>query len=139
MVSTMWVSLRKIPIFAICLSLAVANGFMPRHAHAMTKVGPAATQHAYGDHDRAHHDHSAASKDHHEHDHGLTGNADDTNDMPGKSKSLTDNCCVASCSAIALIFAIIELSTVPLGTAFVSPRENSLVMAARSTDVPPPR
>ncbi len=57
----------------------------------------------------------------------------------GESKGLTDNCCVASCSAIALIFATVELSPVLPMKAFVSSRQNSLVLAARTTDDPPPR
>lgn len=142
----MRVSFRKILIGMICASLAIANGFVPRHAHAMAKVNPAVTQHAHGDH--AHH-HGTAIGDH-DHDHGLVGKSDnvsksnvsksdDAGAVPGKSKGLTDNCCVASCSAIALIFATVELLPVLPMKVFVSSRQNSLVLAARTTDDPPPR
>lgn len=144
--SIMRVSFRKILIGMICVSLAIANGFTPRHA--MAKGNPAATQHAQGSHDHAHH-HGTAIDDQ-DHDHGLVdksdnvskGNvskSDDAGAVPGESKGLTDNCCVASCSAIALIFATVELSPVLPMKAFVSSRQNSLVLAARTTDDPPPR
>lgn len=139
----MRVSFRKILIGMICVSLVIANGFMPRHAHAMAKVNPAVTQHAHGGHDHAHHHGTAI--DGHDHDHGLVdksdnvSKSDDPGAAPGKSKGLTDNCCVASCSAIALIFATVELEPVLPVKAFVSSRQNSLVLAARTPDDPPPR
>ena len=141
--SAMRVSFRKILIGMICASLAIANGFMPRHAHAMAKVNPAVTQLAHGGHDLAHH-HGSATGDH-DHDHGLVDKSDKVSKSdhsgaaPGGTKNLTDNCCVASCSAIALIFATIELSAAPPAKTFVSSRQNSLVLAARTTDDPPPR
>src|SRR5690349_19555335 len=130
----MRVLIRKILFMMICVSLAIANGFMPRHAHAMAKVDPVATQqaqvgHDHGSHSHAHHGHGSASDNHHGHDHGMAGKANNTNGTPDGSKGLTDNCCVASCSAIALIFASIGLSTMPLEKAFVSTRQNSLVLA----------
>jgi hypothetical protein len=136
-------SIRNLLIFVICVSLAIANGFMPRHAHAMAKVGPAATQQAHGTHDHAHHHGSAI--DGHDHDHGIAGKSDNASksghagSAPGESKGLTDNCCVASCSAIALIFATFELPAVSLVKTFVSSRQTSLVLAARTADDPPPR
>lgn len=137
----MQVSFRRILILSICLSLAVANGFMPRHAHAMAKVGPAVSHEAHAGHDRAHHRDHAAMADGHTHDHGMSGSADHpaTSDHDGKSSGLTDNCCVASCSAIALIFASIDLPRAPIEKAFVSSSQKSLVLAARTTDDPPPR
>lgn len=84
--------------------------------------------------------------DGHAHDHGMSGLADHQtqsdpakSDHHGKSNGLTDNCCVAACSAIALIFATIDLSRTPIEKAFVSSSQNSLVLAARTADDPPPR
>ena len=79
------------------------------------------------------------SDDHHGHDHGMAGEANNTNGVPDESKGMTDNCCVASCSAIALIFATIALSPMPLEKAFIASSQNSLVLAARTADDPPPR
>lgn len=133
-------SLRKILVFAICLSLAIANGFTPRHAHAMAKVAPAVSQAMHEGHDHTHHHDHDAMADGHAHDHGMGASvAHPAKSDHGKSNGLTDNCCVASCSAIALIFATIDLSPMSLATTFVSSRENSLVLAVRTTDDPPPR
>lgn len=114
----------------------------------MAKVNPAATQYAHGSHGHAHH-HGTAIDDQ-DHDQGLVdksynvskGNvskSDDAGAVPGESKGLTDNCCVASCSVIALIFTTFEFSPGMPMKAFVSSRQNSLVLAARTTDDPPPR
>ena len=139
--SNMRVSFRKILIGMICVSLAIANGFVPRHAHAMAKVNPTVTQHAHGGHGHAHHHGSAIG----DHDHGFidksdhASKSDHSGAAPGRAKGLTDNCCVASCSAIALMSVTVELSAVPLVKTFVSSRQNSLVLAASTTDDPPPR
>lgn len=96
---------RKIIVVAVAAALAVANGFAPRHAqagmHPHTTPVVAAKQH--------HHD--AGQAPHHHHDADDIGRAAAQalchNDGQGTQQpnSPIHNCCVASCSAVAFIFA----------------------------------
>jgi hypothetical protein len=102
----MQIRARKIIVFAIAAALAVANGFAPRHAQAgmHSHTVPAVASKAH------HHDHTAGQTAHH-HDDEIDQAAAQAlchNDGEGTQQqpnSPLHNCCVASCSAVAFIFA----------------------------------
>lgn len=125
--------IRKILILLVATSLAAANGFVPKHAHASIGNGHnvAAVEHSHDAHD---HHHSATP---HSHDSAQTGSQGAApSDQLGLSIA---NCCVASCNAIALIFATIDLpDALPMGI-LEARTPDFLVLAARTSDDPPPR
>ena len=123
---------RKFVIYAVAAALAVANGVAPRHAQgAMHPVATAAVQHHDHDaHVTADHDHDvpqkAAMPCHNE--------ADDP--APG---SPLHNCCVASCSAVAFIFASFNFGTATPHTDYDVPPARDLIQVALNSADPPPR
>lgn len=130
--------LRKALIALIAVSFAAAGGFAPKHAHAKGAGG----HHAAGTHS---HGAGSAHAHHHAvepHDHAKAEAAADCHkDAAPAQQGDTPlaSCCVASCSAIALIFAAAALPEIPQGKAFVLSLRHSRVLAARTSDDPPPR
>jgi hypothetical protein len=120
----------KLVIYAVVAALAVANGFTPRHAqasgnhHALVQPSTAAAV------DSETTDASELAGAHRCHD---DGGAD-------RSKAYPDsNCCVASCSAAAFIFANFEFNRFLPRETFVLPLAPALTPAALIGDDPPPR
>jgi hypothetical protein len=138
MSSDMRIRARKIIVFTVAAALAVASGFAPRHAQART---------------HSHATHAVPSKPHH-HEAGQAAhhhNADDMakaaaqalchNDGQGTQQpnSPLHNCCVASCSAVAFIFASFSFD-IPLPNSdygVLPPAQ--LTPALLTTADPPPR
>lgn len=120
----------------VMVSLALANGFAPKHAHA-SGGHVAIAQHSHGghDHDHAHHHHPGAPDDH-----ATATVADDPDGGSDEQQGVPIvNCCVASCAAIALIFSTIELPTESATGTLVPSTSDSMVLAGRISDDPPPR
>jgi hypothetical protein len=129
---------RKILVVLVAVSLAAAGGFVPKHAHAKGAAG----HHAAGSHS-----HGAGADRGHHHTSGPQGHAkaeagpDCHKDVAPVEADGTPmmNCCIASCSAIALIFAdsaLPERSWV--GSVFAS-KPDAPAPVARTSDDPPPR
>jgi hypothetical protein len=121
---------RKLAVYAVIAALAVGNGFTPRHAKA-------STDHRAGSH-------SATTAHHADQAHHLA----DTSDAPrchndeGKDHSRAfpdNNCCVASCSAVAFIFTTIALDRYLTPETYSLPPARALTPAALIGDDPPPR
>jgi hypothetical protein len=121
---------RRLVVYSIVAALAVANGFTPRHAQAGEgdRVPPQVSE-IVGHHGNSviSHDIAAAHRCHDD------GGAD-------RSKAFPDsNCCVASCSAVAFIFAKFELDELLPREIFDLPAAHALTPAAPIGDDPPPR
>lgn len=132
--------IRKMLIGLICASLAVANGLAPKHAHAKASshggVDQHVTKHSHHGSDQDHHHDEASDR----HDHALASEAGlvDAAQDAGAGVPIV-NCCVTSCAAMAFIFATVDLSmTRTAGPIVVAPLD-SVVIATRTTDDPPPR
>lgn len=122
---------RKFVVYTVAAALAVANGFAPRHAQgAMHPVALAVADHHEHAADQANHHHApqkAAMPCH---------NEADNDPAPG---SPLHNCCVASCSAVAFIFASFSFDdSLPQADYQVLPANDPIQAALNSAD-PPPR
>jgi hypothetical protein len=133
----MWSLARKAFVYMIIASLAGSNSFAPKHAQAMNSGGQmAAVQHSHGGEGHAHR-HSATLHNHENAQSSMSCHKDAV--LTDRQGLPIVNCCVASCSAIALIFATFELpAALPVGI-FVLWTSDSIVLAARTSDDPPPR
>lgn len=131
----MWLLARKAILGVVIAALAFANGFAPKHAHATGGGHAVLVQHSHDGHDHAHH--HMASNEHEKVEAGLSCQEDAALTVaPGVPAS---NCCVASCAAIALIFASFELpDSLSIGI-LVPWTSDSVVLAARAFNDPPPR
>lgn len=125
---------RKLVVIAVAAALAVSNGFAPRHAQAGPHV-PHASHFQEQAPLKGEHHHDAGSKPH------AVAKPPCHNDDEGsvQTGSLIHNCCVASCSAVAFIFATFDLDTSlpPADYGVVLPAQ--LTPAALTSDDPPPR
>ena len=123
---------RKFVIYAVVAALAVANGFAPRHAQA-------AHLHAVTSAAAGHHDHAGETADasHHHEQKAATCHGDAaSNPLPG---SPIHNCCVASCSAVAFIFASVSFDNPVPVTDYDLPAAAILTATAPTAADPPPR
>lgn len=125
---------RKFVIFAVAAALAAANGFAPRHAQA-SGLAPAETCATNGHH---HHDAMGGGGDHR---HGsqiaaTTCDRDAADAVPG---SPLHNCCVASCSTLAVILAGISFDNLLPDADYQLPLGSISIQAALNSDDPPPR
>jgi len=129
---------RKIVVVAVAVALAMANGFAPRHAQAgqhvpVTPVAVAKPHHHGAGH-RAHHhgeavEQAAAKAICHK----------EGQEAQQQPWSPLHNCCVASCTAVAFIFASFNFDTpLPRADYGVFP-PIQLTSAALTSDDPPPR
>ena len=123
---------RKFVIYAVVAALAAANGVAPRHAQgAMHPVAMAAAQaHQHDTNAGAGHDHHAPQKA------AMPCHNDADDPAPG---SPLHNCCVASCSAVAFIFASFDFGAATPHADYDVPPVNDLIQAALNSADPPPR
>lgn len=128
--------LRKTLIALIAAALVAAGGFVPKHAHAKGTGG----HHAAGAHSHGvggGHQHATAVQSDEQRAASLDCDKDTAPAEQGGTPIV--NCCVASCAAIAHIFAAIDLPNAPQSESFVAATLDRLVLAARTSDDPPPR
>jgi len=128
---------RKVVVYAVAAALAVANGYAPRHAHAVSSAvasvmsGP---QHDNTEHHAGSHHDGAGAKH-------LTAEVichSESRASPDP-QSPQHSCCVASCSAVALIFANADfVHPIPRADYAASPPVLLTPAALTSAD-PPPR
>jgi hypothetical protein len=120
---------RKFLTYLVVATLAIANGVAPGHAHARAQHAPGAAQAQDHDHGKAHDHHGQPQA--HAHDADATAAkaapCDDTGQpRPGAPDH---SCCIASCTAVALIFASVSIERQLLLASFLTP----LVPVLRST------
>jgi hypothetical protein len=121
---------RNLAVYAVIAALAVGNGFTPRHAKATTDHHASSQSVTTSHH---------ANQSHHPAD---TSDAPRCHNDEGKdhSRAFSDNnCCVASCSAVAFIFTTIALNRYLTRETYSLPPPRALTSAALIGDDPPPR
>ena len=127
----MQIRTRRFVVFAVTAALAAANAFAP-HAQAAPRHVPLAL--SSGDHQ-----HGAASS----HSHGdaaveqlaIPCHGDD----PATDTVTKHNCCVASCSAVAFIFAFFDFHMALPDADYLASVAPVLTAATPNTADPPPR
>lgn len=129
----MWIRARRTVLYLVIASLAVANGFAPRHAQA-------AHSHAVKSAIIDHHEHAGGTVDA-GHDHGQKAAATCQDDAPANTApgSPLHNCCVASCSALAFVFAGLSFGNLRPDADYHAPAATDSIQAAFAADDPPPR
>jgi hypothetical protein len=138
----MWNRARKALLSLVIASVALANGFAPRHAHAAGPLHGSAAAVTSHQHDHQHHAKGAAHHHDggaHQHENAAAVPCDDSgssNSLPG---SPIHNCCVASCSAVAFIFADLVLNHPAFGADYGFSAAPAARPAPLVSADPPPR
>lgn len=122
---------RKLLTYVVIATLAIANGIAPGGAHAGAHHMPVAAQVQDHDHGQADHQHAAGD--------GIAQSEPCHDGAQPVSGAPDHACCVASCSAIALIFASVDLEQHLVHTSFVAPLAPALRSATRAGIDRPPR